>query len=278
MLTAETEGAQRKCHPYWISGDYGPMKVQKLSEKKVSLRQPNTLASNLKRSALGSPLDKPAAAARRRATNPHGAAAADAAARDSAASETSTEPSYITVRTMTLSHGQFPFQPMREIVQIQYTQWPDFGTPAHANDLLGIVEHTNQFSRQYRESKSNPQLPASESDPPVVVHCSAGCGRTGTFCTIDSVIDMLKRQKIKHLSEAGKDGDYDMGNDENREWEAREDVDLVEKSVEDFRLQRISMVQTLKQFVLCYEAVLEWIVKESPERYKKEGQRRSFHG
>jgi hypothetical protein len=34
--------------------------------------------------------------------------------------------------------------------------------------------------------------------------------------------------------------------------------DLIAKTVEDFRLQRLSMVQTLRQFVLCYETVLQW--------------------
>ena len=38
------------------------------------------------------------------------------------------------------------------------------------------------------------------------------------------------------------------------------DVDLITKTVEDFRTQRPSMVQNLSQFVLCYESVLEWLV------------------
>jgi protein-tyrosine phosphatase len=43
-------------------------------------------------------------------------------------------------------------------------------------------------------------------------------------------------------------------------WLNRHDVDLVEKTVEDFRHQRISMVQSLRQYVLCYESVMEWLV------------------
>ena len=45
-------------------------------------------------------------------------------------------------------------------------------------------------------------------------------------------------------------------------WLRHDDVDLVGKTVADFRLQRLSMVQTLRQFVLCYESVLEWIAGE----------------
>ncbi|KAK3088947.1 phosphotyrosine-specific ptp2-like protein, partial [Teratosphaeriaceae sp. CCFEE 6253] len=45
-------------------------------------------------------------------------------------------------------------------------------------------------------------------------------------------------------------------------WVDAEDVDLVEKTVEDFRHQRISMVQSLRQFVLCYESIMEWLVHQ----------------
>lgn len=45
-------------------------------------------------------------------------------------------------------------------------------------------------------------------------------------------------------------------------WVNRDDLDLVEKTVEDFRHQRLSMVQSLRQYVLCYESVMEWLVDE----------------
>ena len=45
-------------------------------------------------------------------------------------------------------------------------------------------------------------------------------------------------------------------------WVHRDDLDLVEKTVEDFRHQRLSMVQSLRQYVLCYESVMEWLVDQ----------------
>jgi protein-tyrosine phosphatase len=48
-------------------------------------------------------------------------------------------------------------------------------------------------------------------------------------------------------------------------WTSKDDVDLIAKTVEDFRLQRLSMVQSLRQFVLCYESVLEWLVEQHPK-------------
>jgi hypothetical protein len=42
-------------------------------------------------------------------------------------------------------------------------------------------------------------------------------------------------------------------------WLGDDTIDLVAKTVEDFRRQRVSMVQSLRQFVLCYETVIEWV-------------------
>ena len=53
-------------------------------------------------------------------------------------------------------------------------------------------------------------------------------------------------------------------------WLHHDNVDLVKRTVADFRLQRLSMVQTLRQFVLCYESVLEWIAAEMESGEKME--------
>lgn len=46
-------------------------------------------------------------------------------------------------------------------------------------------------------------------------------------------------------------------------WIFDQDIDIVQKTVEDFRGQRLSMVQSLRQYVLCYETVLEWMAQQS---------------
>ena len=75
--------------------------------------------------------------------------------------------------------------------------------------------------------------------------------------------------------------DMDIDSKEEDSWMLKDDEDLIAKTVSDFRLQRLSMVQTLRQFVLCYETVLEWIVWEMPEKYKGLGldiERKSWGG
>jgi protein tyrosine phosphatase len=322
MLTAESEGGQRKCHPYWLPNNYGPLKVKALSEKRVSLEPSSSGSSPARKPAndhlnppLTSPLER-TTANRRRATNPLGGGGSSIDEVINAAAPPSTEEKpYLIVRKIALSHASFPFQPIREITQLQYSSWPDFGVPAHPVQVLSLIEHCNAVVRSYRQpsrrgsgatgdgvgGSSGANEPARSGERPVLVHCSAGCGRTGTFVTIDAVVDMLKRQKLSALQRShlslpvtrDSDGDDNMDSsspedssaDEDddaalnaADWVARQDIDLVAKAVEDLRTQRLSMVQTLRQFVLCYEAVLEWLVREMPEKYRREGVRRSYQG
>ena len=63
----------------------------------------------------------------------------------------------------------------REIIQLQYTAWPDPGVPETPDEFDRFREVVRQAQRDQFDQK-------------LVVHCSAGCGRTGAFCTIDSAI------------------------------------------------------------------------------------------
>lgn len=210
MLTAENEGGQIKCHPYWEPGRYGPFEVKVWSEEKQQLLARHrdkdaTTARNGHKKATRPPLS--------RNTSGPGLASPD----------TSYTPS-VTIRTLTVSYSGQPFAQMRQVYQIQYSDWPDFGTPADPQDLLALNQLRNHCSPLHTA--------------PILVHCSAGCGRTGTFCTVDTVLGML---------EAKGTGGPKQGDD-----------DWIAECVAEFRQQRLSMVQTLRQFVLCYETCLEW--------------------
>lgn len=308
MLTAESESGQRKCHPYWLQGEYGPFKLKSLSERKVSLEPPKRASTNGFGSADPSPASKRPGMEKRRSTN-HGALTL----KESPCSEPIPTPSspdpkfpHVMVRKLALSHAGYPFDPMREITQLQYSSWPDFGTPTHPAHVLGLVEYCGAVVKSYDTGRGEKWRggaghPTREGERPIIVHCSAGCGRTGTFCTVDSVIDMLKRQRERGntkapdchsttdradiADEALNSMEIDQAEDDEAEdvegsnWKPSADVDLVAETVKDLRLQRVSMVQTLRQFVLCYEAVLEWVVKEYPDRIMMgpAGTRRSFH-
>lgn len=266
MLTAESEGGQLKCHPYWSSGEYGALKLKALSEKKVSL-DPKVHRNQTERHDISH--------GRRRANTIAEASTSGTPNTSQNSNPTSTDHPYVVVRKFTLSHAAHPFIPMREITQIHYSAWPDFGAPAKPGQLLSLVELSNLIQRSATASGQLGRPDSPEADPnvrPMLVHCSAGCGRTGTFCTVDSVIDMLKRQRKEQRSgitpmeiSSSNGGDYlGKGNKETEGdlWIFDQDLDLIEKTVQDFRCQRLSMVQSLRQYVLCYETVLEWIAQQ----------------
>uniref|UniRef100_A0A8I5UW01 protein-tyrosine-phosphatase n=1 Tax=Pongo abelii TaxID=9601 RepID=A0A8I5UW01_PONAB len=104
---------------------------------------------------------------------------------------------------------------IREIRQFHFTGWPDHGVPYHATGLLGFVRQV--------KSKSPP------SAGPLVVHCSAGAGRTGCFIVIDIMLDMAEREGV---------------------------VDIY-NCVRELRSRRVNMVQTEEQYVFIHDAILE---------------------
>lgn len=67
----------------------------------------------------------------------------------------------------------------REVIQFHYTTWPDFCIPSSPIAFL-------QFLKKVRDSGA---LEANVG--PAVVHCSAGIGRSGTFCLVDSCLVMV---------------------------------------------------------------------------------------
>lgn len=67
----------------------------------------------------------------------------------------------------------------REILQYHYITWPDFGVPSSPMAFL-------EFLRKVRAENV-----LEETVGPAVVHCSAGIGRSGTFCLVDSCLVLV---------------------------------------------------------------------------------------
>ncbi|KAL5278678.1 PTPRD family protein [Megaselia abdita] len=126
------------------------------------------------------------------------------------------ELSTYSIRTFQICHKDY--QERREIKQLQFTAWPDHGVPDHPAPFL-------QFLRRCRS------LTPIESGP-VVVHCSAGVGRTGCYIVIDSMLERMKHEKI---------------------------IDIY-GHVTCLRAQRNYMVQTEDQYIFIHDAILEAIV------------------
>ena len=76
-----------------------------------------------------------------------------------------------------------------EVVHYWFTSWPDHGVPSTP---LGEVYPDDALRMLVDARKSRQELaPAG----PMVVHCSAGIGRTGTFITMDHVMSAIEQQE-----------------------------------------------------------------------------------
>uniref|UniRef100_A0AAY4CNU7 Tyrosine-protein phosphatase n=1 Tax=Denticeps clupeoides TaxID=299321 RepID=A0AAY4CNU7_9TELE len=123
-----------------------------------------------------------------------------------------------TVREMTLTNIETNEE--RQITQIQYMAWPDHGVPDDSTDFLNFVD----LVRSTRQGK----------DPPVVVHCSAGIGRTGVLITMETAMCLIEcNQPVYPL-----------------------DI------VRTMRDQRAMMIQTPSQYRFVCEAILKVYTEE----------------
>jgi protein tyrosine phosphatase len=75
----------------------------------------------------------------------------------------------------------------REVVQLHYKGWPDFGVPETTRPIRELVHLMNAF----RQSAAEKGIAG-----PAFVHCSAGIGRTGTFITISLAFEKLMQQNL----------------------------------------------------------------------------------
>lgn len=104
----------------------------------------------------------------------------------------------------------------RTVTQFHFLSWPDLNVPSTPKPLL---EFRRKVNKCFRGRAS-----------PVVVHCSGGVGRTGTYILIDMVLNKMMR--------------------------GAKEIDIA-ATVEHLRDQRPSMVKTKAQFEFALTAVAE---------------------
>ncbi|KAL1130837.1 hypothetical protein AAG570_012078, partial [Ranatra chinensis] len=112
----------------------------------------------------------------------------------------------------------------RDIVHFHYTTWPDFGVPESPTAFL-------RFLAVVRRSGA-----LSEHVGPPVVHCSAGIGRSGTFCLVDSCLVLMNDNGVNSVK--------------------------VKDLLMEMRCYRMGLIQTPDQLRFSYLAIIEGITKK----------------
>ncbi|XP_054162093.1 tyrosine-protein phosphatase 69D-like [Oppia nitens] len=105
-----------------------------------------------------------------------------------------------------------------EILHFHFVMWRDFLAPEQPSWLLRFIKRVNEY---YCPDMG-----------PILVHCSAGVGRTGTFIAIDSLISQINENSS---------------------------VINIFECVSQLRHQRNHLVQSVKQYIFVYRAVMEYI-------------------
>ncbi|NXS92859.1 PTN14 phosphatase, partial [Jacana jacana] len=114
----------------------------------------------------------------------------------------------------------------RTVWHLQYTDWPDHGCPEEVQGFLSYLEEI-QSVRRHTNSVSD----SSNCNPPIVVHCSAGVGRTGVVILTELMIGCL---------------------------EHNEKVD-VPVMLRHLREQRMFMIQTIAQYKFVYQVLIQFL-------------------
>ncbi len=114
---------------------------------------------------------------------------------------------------------------------ILYTAWPDFGVPTNTESVFAFLQYVERLTEQ--------------DVAPVMVGCSAGIGRTGTFIAAASLIPFKLGQHVPSRWQESVLGPIDS------RWTA----DAVVREIDSLREQRSGMVQKEEQMELIYEVL-----------------------
>ncbi|XP_077285063.1 protein tyrosine phosphatase Meg2 isoform X2 [Arctopsyche grandis] len=117
----------------------------------------------------------------------------------------------------------------RTVSHWQFVSWPDYGVPGSAGAVLRFIAGVRA-----RQAQNLLDHECRHCRPPIIVHCSAGIGRTGTFCALDICISRL------------------------------EDTGLIDVkgTVEKIRSQRAYSIQMPDQYIFCHLALIEYALDQ----------------
>ncbi|XP_061699927.1 tyrosine-protein phosphatase non-receptor type 21 isoform X2 [Syngnathoides biaculeatus] len=114
----------------------------------------------------------------------------------------------------------------RTVWHLQYTDWPDHGCPEDFKGFLTYLEEI-QSVRRHTNSISEPK----NSNLPVLVHCSAGVGRSGVVILAEIMIACLEHNEMLDMKTV----------------------------LLKLRQQRMMMVQTLSQYTFVYKVLVQYL-------------------
>lgn len=141
------------------------------------------------------------------------------------------------------------------------------GVPESAPHLLRFIQRVHALNTRLTATTARDKVilaDAALTASPILLHCSAGVGRTGTFIAISSLLPLLELEARGSLeakpsrTESHPLGPYPLetilGTDDQRETSS---IDYVGATIDRLRDQRTTMAQTSEQVAWVYECLRE---------------------
>ncbi|CAE6448150.1 unnamed protein product [Rhizoctonia solani] len=201
MLTRQVEGNQLKCGDYWSGTHFGPLRLQLIATE----------------GGTEEVAEKPTGF--------------DFGFNDKSKAEQDSQPTIR--RTFALSHTGHPEEPSRKVVQFQFLSWLDMNVPETPAGLLNLVRDVREAAEE-----SDKHDPSAQPNP-VLVHCSAGVGRTGSFVAIDAILDAVRREldavRPPSLESSSSDGPSDS--------DIETSADPSSESIDSAKVRRASFLE-----------------------------------
>ena len=199
-----------KCGSYWTDTEFGPLRLKLVSTEGLAPpeERPHTAHSNTS-------LQVPVSSSKRMVYS------AGASKQFRRHDHYHTKRSEIVKRTFELTHTGYPEAKPRKIVHFQYLEWPDMNVPDDPRGVLGLMKQADETAREIQkeegelkgmdgkkmkrrrrgavctteiDEKTGVAKLAAGSNSPVLLHCSAGVGRTGGFIVVDAVLDAMRME------------------------------------------------------------------------------------
>ncbi|VDK27469.1 unnamed protein product [Anisakis simplex] len=130
--------------------------------------------------------------------------------------------------------------PARKLLHICYFDWPDKGTPTRPTEMLNLIADINYNRKLMMDEAEKSGWLKAGTQSPLVVHCLAGVGRSGTLAALDICcrkLDYTEKQQTGPL------------------------VD-VKDTVLRLRSQRELAVQSPEQYLFLHLAVIEYALRQ----------------
>ncbi|CCE66145.1 hypothetical protein TPHA_0O01780 [Tetrapisispora phaffii CBS 4417] len=141
-----------------------------------------------------------------------------------------------TMRLVPVDESGEELGPAKTVHHFYFDQWRDMSKPEEVIPIMKLCQHSHSLNK---------------AGNPIIVHCSAGVGRSGTFIALDHMLHDTEDFKIdaeQKMSSGGQMVGSPLHPDKGY------DHDLIEQIVLQLRAQRLKMVQMSDQYKFIYHA------------------------